>query len=849
MKRAKSLGSFLGRGRTKKAVVPPESAKKLNDGDESATKGAAERSSEEDLAVLDHAIPCTTTAVASSSKAPRSTSSKSSASNSKPLKKSASAASLGGSSGGGATTKKSNLASLAKQVFNLPAQQQPENKLIVRVAIADDFEQEGVRIFTSSALEKELSTASSSKGLPSKIKSGATGVYTGTKGWLKLPGFEPVQFSAGSAAGGLFVGRGRKGADAFVGEHGKTRHTVIGAPHWDWRDAFAEKPERGWTAELEIIPCYRGDASALFQHHATSSGGENASSSDHTSTSSSALPPADVSSIATQTSGPHKVLTVKLRYATAAELKRRLQLQAMQEACEEGNYDSLVAQVSKARVAGCLLADIEKAEAVVKRLKAEGKHVNEGCDHDTLRELMDWGKVTKVITGEVVPDFPFAGGDHKNDAPAGGAASLSSSSSSTSGDALEDGDQCAGTNATTTAPTVLKKEDVEKLPEVVLVVEKACVSPDKGGALGGGGSSSSAASSSSTTVGDEDPASGASCSSSVVLGGDDHHDMDRTADVEEQQVPEQAPITPTPVADASTSSDAADDPAAASMSCSLQLKKISPPSAETVAANKPPDYYKFILKDNVPCTVSANCPCNIHENPGEVLEFVPSAVIDCLGPAYGKNADEELFKELVESALAVEEGSVWRAGGKLIFSAFDRNQSMVALQRQLEKNGRKRCADMMLKLCAYCERKYAPGYVTAVQVNFHCSPESYHDQHRDIYSGKHMAIFSTSLQSASKILTYCPMVGQGFGRGKEKAQTPSPFIAAGGILYACHVCSSRSSILERHLRRPLGVQILIGDGLQNVAAWGGMSEGVPERFFQSPHFSAPIPKGSLTSQA
>jgi len=44
------------------------------------------------------------------------------------------------------------------------------------------------------------------------------------------------------------------------------------------------------------------------------------------------------------------------------------------------------------------------------------------------------------------------------------------------------------------------------------------------------------------------------------------------------------------------------------------------------------------------------------------------------------------------------------------------------------------------------------------------------------------------------------------------------------------------------------VQILIEDGLQNVAAWGGMSEGVPKGFSQSPSL-IPIPTGSLTSHA
>ena len=41
---------------------------------------------------------------------------------------------------------------------------------------------------------------------------------------------------------------------------------------------------------------------------------------------------------------------------------------------------------------------------------------------------------------------------------------------------------------------------------------------------------------------------------------------------------------------------------------------------------------------------------------------------------------------------------MWPAGGKLIFSAFDRNQSVNALVRTLETAGQQKCAQMMLKL-------------------------------------------------------------------------------------------------------------------------------------------------------
>eukprot|EP00438_Fugacium_kawagutii_P035530 Skav214486 [mRNA] locus=scaffold1011:48382:60061:- [translate_table: standard] len=69
-----------------------------------------------------------------------------------------------------------------------------------------------------------------------------------------------------------------------------------------------------------------------------------------------------------------------------------------------------------------------------------------------------------------------------------------------------------------------------------------------------------------------------------------------------------------------------------------------------------------------------------------------------------EDGDRVLFEELALSALAVEEGrgsSVWKAGGKLIFSAFDRNQpSVQALTRMLSNAGRTRSAQFSGLLCS-----------------------------------------------------------------------------------------------------------------------------------------------------
>jgi len=298
----------------------------------------------------------------------------------------------------------------------------------------------------------------------------------------------------------------RKTGTSFVGVTNRRRYTVLSAQPWDWR-ANGEKPEEGLAMDLELY----GTA-----------------------------------------------LTVQVRSATIMELKRCLQLQALREAEEDGNYDALHAQVTKAKMAGVDLEHIERGEEQLKVLRKQGWHINPGCEKETLRELMQWAKIT-----------------HRND-----------------------------------------------------------------------------------------------------------------ADV------------------------------------------------------------------NLECLADPNCPCNERENPGEVLNFVPDAVQSILG----KNTDKRLFEAMVDAAIGVEEGSVWRAGGKFIFSAFNRNQSVVALTRMLSNYGKKDCAKMLLKLAGDSEKKYG-GYVTAVQVNFHPSGETYHDQHRDIYSAKQRAGPNCTCSFRECVGTVCYSLG------------------------------------------------------------------------------------------
>jgi len=321
------------------------------------------------------------------------------------------------------------------------------------------------------------------------------------RGAVEVEGFEqPLAFS---------VARSGQAA-SFVGEKGRSKHIALQAPSWDWRGG-GEKPTEGKAVEAEIC------------------------GSD---------------------------LKIQLRAQSVMELKRCLQLQALREAAEGSDYDTLRAQVTKARMASVEVEHIAAGEARLKELKDMGLHVHEGCDKASVRDQMCWGKVT-ARHGE-------------------------------------------------------------------------------GGV-------------------------------------------------------------------------------------------------------------------NVPCALCVDCPCNVEQNPGEVLEFTEGAVQQCLA-AFGPDADRFLFNGLVEAALAVQEGCIWRAGGKFIFSEFNRNQSVTALSRMLIKHDKKQCADMVQTLLKHSEQYYK-GFVTAIQINFHPHRGTYHDQHRDIYSVKQSAGPNCTCQFQDCVGTVCYSLG------------------------------------------------------------------------------------------
>lgn len=348
------------------------------------------------------------------------------------------------------------------------------------------------------------------KGLPAVCRAGTVAEAafsaprsqskSGLKGAVKIGGFDESTE--------LFIGPGGS-TDSWVVSKGHWKHTSTQAAAWNWKEA-AEKPTEGQAADIEL------------------SGGE---------------------------------MKIHLRAQTAVELKRCLALQALRGAMEFEDYDSLRAQVTKARMASCDQEHIALGEARLKVLKEKGLHVNEGCDKASIRQKLNWDLVTSCVGAEEVNDT---------------------------------------------------------------------------------------------------------------------------------------------------------------------------------------------------CKACEDCPCNVSLNPGEVMDIQDEHVQEIL-KASGPHADKVLFEQLVGAALAAEEGCVWRAGGKLIFSEFNRNQSVAALERRLEKT-HPQCCKMLMELHSYTERKYN-GFVTAIQVNMHTDGTSHHDQHRDIYSVKQSAGPNCTCQFQDCVGTVCYSIG------------------------------------------------------------------------------------------
>ena len=125
---------------------------------------------------------------------------------------------------------------------------------------------------------------------------------------------------------------------------------------------------------------------------------------------------------------------------------------------------------------------------------------------------------------------------------------------------------------------------------------------------------------------------------------------------------------------------------------------------------------------------------------GEQLDFLPSTATEALAPLRKGSvlpkdaaADRWLFERISEAALAsIDQGGVWRSGGKYIFSAPSRNQSPVALVRFLQGLGQLHCASAIEAVVKWVEERYS-HHVSAIQINLHLDASHFHAQHRDIY--------------------------------------------------------------------------------------------------------------------
>merc|ERR1719375_2453777 len=95
-------------------------------------------------------------------------------------------------------------------------------------------------------------------------------------------------------------------------------------------------------------------------------------------------------------------LRLRVRPATAGEVQRTNQLRALQEAVgncanihdEICDYGSIQAQVTKAKMYGISIDDIEKGEIALRELRRAGKHVDPGAEKEELRSKMQWSLVT-----------------------------------------------------------------------------------------------------------------------------------------------------------------------------------------------------------------------------------------------------------------------------------------------------------------------------------------------------------------------------------------------------------------------------------------------------------------------
>merc|ERR1719284_2236847 len=65
---------------------------------------------------------------------------------------------------------------------------------------------------------------------------------------------------------------------------------------------------------------------------------------------------------------------------------------------------------------------------------------------------------------------------------------------------------------------------------------------------------------------------------------------------------------------------------------------------------------------------------------------------------------------------------------------------------------------MLMQMVKYSEAKYT-GYVTSIQVNFHPHGETYHAQHRDIYSAKQRAGPNCTCSFRKCVGTVCYSIG------------------------------------------------------------------------------------------
>lgn len=185
----------------------------------------------------------------------------------------------------------------------------------------------------------------------------------------------------------------------------------------------------------------------------------------------------------------------------------------------------------------------------------------------------------------------------------------------------------------------------------------------------------------------------------------------------------------------------------------LLLKSLQPKASEVLSSEQLLNSMRWNLVTTahpsehllrvVHCDACETCSCNANRPPEEELTFTSRAISTALQDVAPPNVaiDRWFFELLVEAAVALPEGCVWKSGGKFILTTADRNQSAGAILQSIQLRHNV-AAEALRALKAWTEQRF-DGEAIAIQMNFHPNHESFHALHRDNFSKQRFAGLSS----------------------------------------------------------------------------------------------------------